>query len=77
MDQFGSIAVMKPKPGREEEVFEMMNEWWRLRTPAPVPGALAMHVYRGIEDPSTLMVPIVFASREQYEANANDPAQSA
>ncbi len=77
MVMFGSIAVMKPKTGKEEAFVALMDEWWRLRTPEPVPGAVAMHVYRGIEDPSIFMAPVIFHSREEYEANANDPAQSA
>lgn len=77
MSQFGSIATLKPKPGREDDIVKMLDEWWTLRTPAPVPGALALYLFCGAEDPGTWMLTVVFETREQYEDNAKNPAQSA
>ena len=76
MTLFGSVATMKPKPGKEEAVSAMIDEWWRLRSPGAVPGAVAVHLFRAVEEPGTFMFSVVFDSREEYEANANDPAQS-
>jgi hypothetical protein len=73
---FGSIAVVRPKEGKEAEVIALFEEWWRLRSPQVVPDAIAGHVFRLVERPDELMVPVVFETREGYEANANDPAQS-
>lgn len=72
---FGSIAVLRPKEGKEAEVVALFEEWWRLRTPRPVHEAIAGHVFRRVDRPDELMAPVVFATREAYEANAADPAQ--
>ena len=73
---FGSIAILKPKEGREADVLALLDEWWRLRTPKPVTAAIAAHVFRLVERPDELMVPVVFESRESFEENSADPAQS-
>ncbi len=71
---FGTIAILKPKSGQESTVVEMMERWWDERSPA-VPGVRASHVYRNVSNPEELMLAVVFDSREQYEANAQDPEQ--
>jgi hypothetical protein len=73
---FGSIAVVRPKEGKEAEVVALFEEWWRVRSPQPVPEAVSGYVFRLVERPDELMIPIVFETRESYEANARDPAQS-
>ena len=73
---FGSIAVVKPKEGKEAAVVAMFDEWWRMRSPGPVHEALAAHVFRRLDRPGELMVPVVFEDRASYEENARDPAQS-
>ena len=73
---FGSIAVVRPKEGKEADVVAHFAEWWRLRSPQVVPEAIAGHVFRPVDRPGELMIPVVFETREAYEANAKDPAQS-
>jgi hypothetical protein len=73
---FGSIAVVRPKEGKEAEVVAHFAEWWRVRSPRSVPEAVAAHVFKLVDRPDELMVPVVFETREAYEANARDPAQS-
>lgn len=71
---FGTIATMRPKPGQEEAVLAKMEQWWNERSPN-VPGVRATHVYRNASNPGELMLAVVFDSREEYEANAQDPEQ--
>ena len=73
---FGSIAVVRPKAGKEDQVVALFEEWWTVRTPQVVPEAIAGHVFRLVDRANEIMVPVVFETREAYEANANDPAQS-
>lgn len=71
---YGTIAMTKVKPGRETAVQEWMERWWTDRRPN-VAGARASYLYRSDSDPSQLMVAVVFDSKEQYRANAEDPEQ--
>ena len=71
---FGTIALMKPKEGQEQKIVEMAEEWWRERAPK-VKGARAAHLYRNESNPAELMMAVVFDSKEDYQANAEDPAQ--
>ena len=71
---FGTIATMRPKPGQEAAVAAAVEEWWVDRQPA-VSGARALHLYRSLATPGEVVMTVVFQSRAEYEANANDPAQ--
>jgi quinol monooxygenase YgiN len=72
---FGTIAVVKPKPGQEQAVSDMFEHWWDVRRPQ-VKGAIASTVYRSSKNPEELMMALVFDTRANYEANANDPEQA-
>jgi hypothetical protein len=71
---FGTVAVIKPRPGEEGAVVETFHRWWRDRAPR-VPGALLGTLNRETSDPSELLMTVVFASKAAYEANAADPEQ--
>ncbi len=71
---FGTIFTMRPKPGKEGQVLEEFDRWTAERGPK-VKGAVASIVYRSVSDPGELMGAVVFDSKENYVANANDPEQ--
>jgi len=71
---FGTIFTMRPKTGRENDVVALFDQWDRERRPK-IKGALAGHLYRNDQNPGELMAAVVFDSRENYFANANDPEQ--
>src|SRR4051812_35368123 len=73
---FGTIAVVKPRPGQEQPLLDLFEQWWRERKPK-VPGAVSSTIYRSVTNPSELMVAVVFDSKASYEENANDPEQDA
>jgi len=71
---FGTIALLKPRAGTEAQVTALFDQWWAERAPR-VKGAVSSTLYRNLNNPAELMLAVVFDSRENYEANANDPAQ--
>jgi quinol monooxygenase YgiN len=71
---FGTIAVVKPRPGQEAAVVEHFNRWWKDRAPR-VPGVLMGTLNRNTSNPAELMMTVVFASANAYQNNANDPEQ--
>lgn len=73
---FGTIALMRPKAGKEAEVVRHFDSWWAGRG-LQVPGALAGEVRRNEGNPAELIAVVTFDSKESYTGNANDPAQDA
>jgi quinol monooxygenase YgiN len=73
---FGTIALRKPKAGSEAQLNAMFDKWWDERRPK-IKGAISSTVYRNVSNPAELMIAVVFDSKENYEANANDPEQNA
>ena len=71
---YGTIALMKPKAGQEAAMVAMLDKWWSERRPK-VKGAISSTIYRNVQNPAELMMAVVFDSKENYEANANDPEQ--
>lgn len=71
---FGSIFLMRPKPGQEDAVVALFDRWDRERRPK-IKGARAGHLYRNAQNPAELMAAVVFDSRDSYVANAGDPEQ--
>jgi quinol monooxygenase YgiN len=71
---FGTIALMKPKAGTEAQLDALFNQWWDERRPK-IKGAVSSTVYRNVSNPAEIMLAVVFDSKENYEANANDPEQ--
>ena len=71
---FGSVFTMRPKSGKEDAVLELFERWDRERRPK-VKGTLASHIYRSTDNPKEWTCAVVFDSRENYMANAEDPGQ--
>jgi len=71
---YGTIAIIKPKAGKESEIVKTLETWWEGRR-TKVRGAIASTIYRNESNPSELMMAVVFESKESYVANANDPEQ--
>jgi quinol monooxygenase YgiN len=73
---FGTIAILKPKQGRESDVLAHFDKWWKERS-GKVKGALGGDLRRNASNPAELIATVSFASVEEYRANAEDPAQDA
>lgn len=67
---YGTIARMRVKPGKEQELRQTMGSGAE-----DTPGFVFAHVYRLDDDPQTLMLAVAFDSRESYRANAESPRQ--
>ena len=73
---YGTIALTKPKAGREADVVAHFDGWWAERGPQ-VKGAIGGDVRRNDSNPAELIAVVTFESKEAYQANAADPAQDA
>ena len=71
---YGTIALMRPKPGQEDQLVALFDRWWVERRPN-VQGAIASTLYRNKDNPTELMAAVVFDSEANYTANADDPEQ--
>lgn len=69
---YGTIARMRVKAGKEQELRETMGVEGR-----DTPGFVFAHVYRMDDDPQVVMLAVAFDSRENYRANAESPEQNA
>jgi len=67
---YGTIARLKVKPGKDEDLRRMGQEM------APeIPGFVFQHVYRTDVDPNELYLVVAFESEQAYRANADSPEQ--
>ena len=73
---FGTVAILKPKSGKEADVVRHFDTWWQQRA-GKVPGALGGEVRRNAANPAELIVTVSFDSEGAYRSNANDPQQDA
>jgi hypothetical protein len=71
---FGTIALMKPKAGKEEDVIRHFESWWTERA-TKVKGPLGGDLRRNTGNPAELIATVTFDSEEHYKENANDPEQ--
>ena len=71
---YGTIYKVRPKAGKEQDAIGMMEEWDRERRPK-VKGARGAYLYK--LDSGGLMGVVIFDSKDDYQANAADPAQHA
>jgi hypothetical protein len=71
---YGTVALMKPKQGREQALKAWMDRWWTERRPK-VKGAISSTIHRNESNPAELIVAVVFETKEDYEKNAEDPEQ--
>jgi quinol monooxygenase YgiN len=72
---FGTVAIMKPKAGQEQALVALLDKWWQERRPK-ISGAISSTIHRNANNPSELIMSVVFDSEENYRANADDPEQN-
>ena len=68
---YGTIARLRALPGSAEKLLALNEGYEGLE----VPGFVATYVYRSDSDPDEYWMAVVFADRETYRRNADDPAQ--
>lgn len=73
---YGTVADLRIKSGKENEVLDLMRQWEQNRKPN-IKGAIATYVYKLDEDPNRWALAVVFEDRESYRENAEDPGQDA
>lgn len=71
---FGTVAIIKPKAGQEQKFVDALDQWWNQRAPE-VRGAISSTLHRNESNPGELILSVVFASKEDYVANAENPEQ--
>jgi quinol monooxygenase YgiN len=69
---YGTVARMQLKPGNLEKMQALVKEYETLR----VPGHVSTVVFQMDKDSNELYMAVAFASKDEYVANANDPAQN-
>ncbi len=69
---YGTVYRVQPKPGKEQDVIRMMEEWDRERRPK-VKGVIGEYLYK--LDKGGMIGAVMFESKEAYFANAEDPEQ--
>jgi len=68
---YGTIAHMKAKPGKAEELMALQSE---ISDRKPE-GMVAVHVYRLDNDPDQFILAVLFKDKASYFANAQSPEQ--
>ena len=71
---YGSIFRMKLKPGQEQRMVDLFDEWDRDRRPK-VKGAITGFILKPDNKPGELVGAGIFEDKEAYMANAADPEQ--
>jgi len=70
-----TIFRMKSKPGERETVVDMFDRWQRDRMPK-VHGFVRSVIVTNLHDDDDFMCEVMFDSKDDYEANSNDPEQA-
>ncbi len=73
---YGTVATIRVKPGAEAALLALQERWWNERG-SQIKGAISGTVFRTDNDANVFLLTVVFDSKEDYVANANDPAQDA
>jgi len=68
---YGTVARMKIKPGHEQKLIDLSNEWTDARGMAT--GQIAEYVYKLDCGSNIYLLVAVFADRDSYVRNAADP----
>ncbi len=68
---YGTVALMRLKPGMEAKLTEEMAHYEGLK----IPGFVSTMVYRMDGDPNELYMTVAFRDKASYVANARDPKQ--
>ena len=69
---YGTIGHMKAKPGKLSEIIALDKDMINRRKPK---GFVGEYVYRMDSDPDEFILVVLFDSKENYIANAQDPEQ--
>ncbi len=71
---YGTVARMRVKPGQNQALLGMLEEWNRERRPK-VKGAQTGYILFPDSDPNQAIMMAVFDDKDTYKANAADPDQ--
>jgi quinol monooxygenase YgiN len=71
---YGTVARIRIKPGRFDDVLALFEEWDRDFRPK-VKGAGAGYLYRLDADANQAIMVATFENKDLYTRNANDPEQ--
>jgi quinol monooxygenase YgiN len=71
---YGTVMRMKVKPGQEEAVKALNQEWLRERG-SEAKGFIADYALKSERAPGEWLVLVIFDSEENYRKNAADPEQ--
>lgn len=70
---YGTVARLSARPGMADRLRALQASYDDLE----VPGFVASYVYQSDADPDEYWLAVMFADRESYRRNAEDPAQDA
>lgn len=73
---YGTVARLKPKADKHEELKKILREWDEDSKPQ-VEGAIGSYVYQLDKDPDQWVMAVLFENRETYAKNADDPKTDA
>jgi len=71
---YGTVAYLKVKPGKEDELFRISQEDENQLRAA---GFVSQVVYRLDNEQNMYIMAVVFKDKDSYVANANSPEQNA
>lgn len=71
---YGTVAYLKVKPGKEDELVAQSKEIAPELRPA---GFISQTLYRLDDQPNMYVMAVVFKDKASYVANANSPEQNA
>jgi quinol monooxygenase YgiN len=67
---YGTVARMKVKPGKMDEMVKRTADQVNTRRPKGYMGEI---IYKMDANPNEVMMAVFFADKASYQANANDP----
>ena len=70
---YGTVARIRLIPGKEAELSGLLREYDESK----VPRAISEYLYRMDDSPNEYYMAVVFANKEEYVANADNPEQDA
>jgi quinol monooxygenase YgiN len=65
---------MKAKPGERQKVIDQFDRWMKERRPDAA-GFVRVLLCSNVNDPDEFMSYALFADKETYDKNSNDPVQ--
>jgi len=71
---YGTVFQIKVKPGQEQKLVEVFEEWGREREPK-AQGSVATLLLKPDNKSGEFVGVAVFKDKETYTTNANDPEQ--